>query len=235
MLIPNKTIDNIITDTLKSISKYHSNAFALRQVTSESSNSNNNLNHNQICTKTDVSLSESQDIDMWTERYNNNQVTASKTSSNLNSSSSNTFSTPNNYTTNGPLGRIMSSSVSTHRPPLPPPPPPAYIAMMSGYNIEDVLSVFDEYDCTDSLVERARSGRSRCIQCRILIPMSELRVGVYQEHEQYASQRKWLHLGCISMFNSTRVGRSSVRYSSLHGLDALSDGELAQVTSAISN
>lgn len=127
-------------------------------------------------------ITESQDIGAWTERYESNEAQL-KAKAKTSASTSTSRST-------------LSGSIRV----IPPPP-----IVYSVERFDDAYIYNDGYDCTNALVEYARSGRSQCIHCRTTIPNRSLRFGISRESEMYESSTSFIHAECAPDFNAGRV------------------------------
>lgn len=97
----------------------------------------------------------------------------------------------------------------------------------------------DGIDCSNPLVEHARSGRSTCIHCNTLIAFGALRFGVTQfTQEIYRHDRdmtRFLHVTCGRSYNHYRrsIGANTISLLNMHSLNNLSNSDRRIVESSI--
>jgi hypothetical protein len=66
------------------------------------------------------------------------------------------------------------------------------------------------------ILNYAKSNRSKCINCKVIIPKGDIRIGkVYPSHKGDWSETQWFHVSCFKVPN--KLGS----YSKLFGFDFL--------------
>lgn len=96
----------------------------------------------------------------------------------------------------------------------------------------------DNIDCSDALVEHARSGRSRCIHCHLTISSNSLRFGVTQtpvDEGFFSATTRFVHVACGRDFNEYRrsIGGNTISLLDLRFLNNLSNADRNIVENAL--
>lgn len=166
-------------------------------------------------------VSESQDLEAWTERYEANEAQAKRSHA------------PSSTLAPVQGRQTLSSTLAV---PVTIMPPPAAIARHSA----TASSIGVYYDGSRALVEYARSGRSTCVACRQVIANRALRFGVLPDagdDDYYEPNTVFMHLECGPIFNTARAlytQQGLIRYDELRGLSQLSVNDRNQVRQMLS-
>ena len=142
----------------------------------------------------------SQDFEAWEERYNENEA-----------HSKNTVRSEANKNQNNPVvieGKLLFPLIKRNITDTS-----IWLTVFDDdddygydeeYDDESSEEYLDDIDCSDALVEHARSGRSRCILCNELISNGSLRFGVTRYSDVYGPTTAFLHLACGRDYNTSR-------------------------------